>query len=289
MPDDCRMYWLHAMTPLHVGIGFGAGYIDLPIMREKITGWPIVPGSAIKGVLADQHGASGDVRDKDVNVRAAFGITGEDNSQAGALVFADARVVCLPVQSFYGTFAWVTCPLALKRLSRDLRLVGKKLPDVPDPQEAAFTTEACLLAAGGQAILSDLNLAAVKHVTVEAWSEFLSSAVFDASWKADFKARFVVLSDDNFNFLSATACEVNARVRIDEKTKTVEKGALWYEESLPAETILAGLIWCDGIRQKQTQHRSLLDLFCKDARTLQIGGKASIGRGRTRCVFGVPA
>ena len=51
-----RMYWIHALTPLHVGAGTGVGFIDLPIMREKTTAWPVLPGSAVKGVLADDGG-----------------------------------------------------------------------------------------------------------------------------------------------------------------------------------------------------------------------------------------
>ena len=46
-------YWLHAMTPLHVGAGRGLGYIDMPIVREKVTTWPYVPGSSIRGAWRD--------------------------------------------------------------------------------------------------------------------------------------------------------------------------------------------------------------------------------------------
>ena len=57
-------YWIHALTPLHVGSGRGIGFIDLPIMREKATEYPFVPGSAVKGVLADHHGADDEARDQ---------------------------------------------------------------------------------------------------------------------------------------------------------------------------------------------------------------------------------
>ncbi len=36
MPDP-RIYWLHALSPTHVGIGRGVGYIDLPIDRDGVT------------------------------------------------------------------------------------------------------------------------------------------------------------------------------------------------------------------------------------------------------------
>ena len=48
-----RIYWLHTLSPTHVGIGRGVGYIDLPIDRDGVTGWPIIRGSAFKGVWRD--------------------------------------------------------------------------------------------------------------------------------------------------------------------------------------------------------------------------------------------
>jgi len=39
MPNT-RIYWLHALSPTHAGVGRGVGYIDLPIDRDGVTGWP---------------------------------------------------------------------------------------------------------------------------------------------------------------------------------------------------------------------------------------------------------
>ena len=67
-------YWLHTMTPLHVGVGRGLGYIDMPIVRETVIAWPYIPGSSIKGVIADYFNASDeDTRKKDIHLKAAFG------------------------------------------------------------------------------------------------------------------------------------------------------------------------------------------------------------------------
>ena len=40
-------------TPLHVGCGSSVGAVDQPVTRERHTGYPVIPGSTIKGVLAD--------------------------------------------------------------------------------------------------------------------------------------------------------------------------------------------------------------------------------------------
>ncbi|MDR1376458.1 MAG: type III-B CRISPR module RAMP protein Cmr4, partial [Synergistaceae bacterium] len=109
MEKSEKRYWLHAISPLHVGAGRGVGYIDLPIVREKVTNWPYVPGSAVKGVIADHWDATQANRKDDKTIAAAFGVIGENASDnAGSLVFSDASIACLPVRSFYGTFAWIT-------------------------------------------------------------------------------------------------------------------------------------------------------------------------------------
>ena len=94
-----------------------------------------------------------------------------------------------------------------------------------------------------------------------------------------------MVSDDLFTFLCESGTEVNAHIRINSKTGIVETGALWYEESLPVETILTGRIWCDKVFVKDITEQDLFD-FCRKNLTLQIGGKASTGKGLVQCIFG---
>jgi len=282
------MYWLHALTPLHVGAGKGVGYIDLPIMREKITHWPLVPGSTVKGVLRDWHEEK-----ETANLDQAFGKGGDEHSNSGSLVFTDARISCLPVRSFYGTFAWCTSPLALQRLKRDLEMAGNKMPgeglEAVEDNECRTAGESSLVDGQSGVFLEDLDLKATRLLSAEGfWANLLAKAVFqDEFWQKEFQRRFVVVSDNVFKFLCETGTEVAARVRIDDEKKTVASGALWYEESLPAETILGGLVWCDrvfGGNGTKPSEMELLNSFCANA-NLQIGGKATVGHGRVRCVF----
>ena len=53
-----KLLYLFTRTPLHVGAGSSVGAIDQPVVRERHTGFPIIPGSSIKGVLADANAAS---------------------------------------------------------------------------------------------------------------------------------------------------------------------------------------------------------------------------------------
>ena len=293
MPNT-RIYWLHTLSPTHAGVGRGVGYIDLPIDRDGVTGWPIIRGSGFKGVWADHHRATLDARKNDPILRAAFGIAGDDNnSNSGALIPTDAKLVCLPVRSFRGTFAWATSPLCLQMLRRTLILAGlTEVPTAPaslDEGKAHHTTTS-VLAEGNSIYLEDLDFTAQQCDTATAWATLIAENVFadDLAWQEQFKKRFVVLPDSAFDFLCETGTEVHTRVRIDDDMKTVAKGALWTEESLPAETILMGLIQCERVFGKNAEDiipQGLLDRFAKGPLTLQIGGKATVGRGQVRCIF----
>ena len=286
-----RMYWIHALSPVHVGAGAGVGFVDLPIVRESITGWPVIPGSAIKGVLADLHGAS-DPQKRSAEARAAFGIAGEDHASSGSLVFSDARLVCLPLRSFYGTFAWASSTMALRRLARDLGACGVEVPGVPNTDSHALVCQGSAIAGSNNKVyLHDLDLPARTEPLALNWAQLVSEALFPDQtdpWREVFSKRFVVLPENEFNALVESGTEVVARVRLNEEQKTVAKGALWYEEYLPAESVLAGLVWCDRVFQggNGLTPQSLMQEFCSGTRQLQIGGKATTGKGFVRCVFG---
>jgi len=296
-----KIYWLHALTPLHVGSGRGIGFIDLPIMREKVTNWPLVPGSAVKGVLADHFGATDEARARDDSesklLRATFGRADQDGESAnsGSLVFTDARVVCLPVRSLYGTFAWVTSSLALQRFARDLEHVlrgnGLTIPPSPNPTEIfCWNLERSVLKEGttGKVYFEDMDFTVRDCPPAQTTAERIAEWVFpsDAVWQEEFKKRFAVVNSDTFDFLCETATEINAHVRIEREKKVVSKGALWYEESLPAETVMAGLVWCDQIFPKDAATKEqLMERFCSKELKLQIGGKATVGKGQVRCLF----
>lgn len=304
--SNTKLYWIHTLSPTHVGTGRGVGYIDLPIDRDGITGWPIMRGSGFKGVWSDHYAQkilAPDQRGKDERnlntkeskqLRAAFGVAGDDrNSNAGALIATDAKIVCLPVRSFRGTFAWTTSPMCLQMLSRTLKLAGvNDVPTAPNfsSEEVAHHTDSTLLVEGDRVYLEDLDFKAQKCDTAARWAELIAKNVFadDSSWQEQFKKRFVVIPDTAFDFLCETGTEVHTRVRIDDDSKTVVKGALWTEESLPAESILMGLIQCErvfGSRGEDITPVGLLGSFATPPLSLQIGGKATIGRGQVRCLF----
>lgn len=277
---EARMLYLHAISPIHSGTGQSADVVDLPVARERVFKWPYLPGSSIKGVLRDACG-DGDP----ALVREAFGPdTANASDGAGTLWFADGHLLCLPVRSYYGTFAWVSCPLALRRWQRDHLTVGLAFAPRAIPSPAGGTIllpPDSDLAYGGRVFLEELNFNAVPDPAVQAVADVVADALFEGEWVELFRRRFAIVEDDQFTFLSETATEVVARIRLSEETKTVASGALWYEEAVPAEAIFSAPVIAaprNGRREAE-----LFDVLASatDA-ILQIGGSASVGRGLAR-------
>jgi CRISPR-associated protein Cmr4 len=283
-----KLLILHALTPVHVGTGQSVDVIDLPVARERATGWPMLPGSGLKGVLRDACVPEENVP---AHVIAAFGrkSEGEDNGSAGELLFTDGHLLCLPVRSFAGVFAWVTCPAVLARLKRDCLAAGisgapQNWPNVPNMGDVAVTrTPPSALVLGDTHIvyLEDLDLTPVTEQPADTVAAALAALLFsDQNERDAFLPRLAIVSDDLFTFLAETATEVVARIAIADDTKTVKRGALWYEEAMPAETLFWSVVFAEprGSRTKE----NLFSAVGADPRYLQIGGNASVGRGLVR-------
>jgi CRISPR-associated protein Cmr4 len=79
---------------------------------------------------------------------------------------------------------------------------------------------------------------------------------------------------------------VRARIRIDDKKGTVQHGALWYAENLPAESVVWGMAAFGPAREGSKMGKSAIaEEFMTGIggeKTIQIGGKATVGRGLVR-------
>jgi CRISPR-associated protein Cmr4 len=92
--------------------------------------------------------------------------------------------------------------------------------------------------------------------------------------------RLCVVHDDVLGFLLETATEVVARIVLEDESKTVRTGGLWYEESLPAESILVGILSGQPIEKTGTTPEKVHDFVSKLVmKPLQFGGSATVGRG----------
>ena len=272
-----RPFLLHALSPLHAGTGHAADVIDLPIARMKATGIPVVPGSSIKGVLRDACRQVDHER-----TEAVFGPSDDPAAHAGALIVGDARLLALPVRSFRGTFAWVSSPLLLRLAKRDLVASELPVPHMAGRSAQVASENVCVYQK--RLYLEDIDLPAESSADVKTWAQRLATT---AALEDDlFTHRFVVVDDDTMTFFWETATQVDARVRLDDATRTVAQGALWLEESLPPETLLIGLLAADRSRRPETEMTpdAVLDFALPKETILQFGGKATIGRGRCRII-----
>ena len=293
MPE--KLYVIHALAPLHAGTGRGQDLIDLPIAREAATGHPLLPGSSVKGVLRaavrETHGERAD--------SLTWRLFGPDSDNAelhpGALRFSDARLLLLPVHSDRGTFAWVSSPMALARLARDAgRHAG--LPEGAPPSVGAGQARVATKSAVLDGKTVQLRAVALNGVAdlPDDWTDAIVRLLFpdDACWADMLRARLCLVDDDMFTWLTESATEVRARIRINPDTGTVADGALWYEEALPAESVLVGLVQGssthrrirDGASKGQVERfadgaESLGQLAPFLAAPLQFGGNATVGMG----------
>ena len=275
-----RLFLVHALSPLHAGTGHATGVIDLPTARMKATGIPFVPGSSIKGVLRDARLSAGADRER---VLAVFGPEQDAAGEhAGALVVGDARLLALPVRSFRGTFAWVTSPLLLVLARRDLGSNALPVPRIDG--HGARAVPGCVCVHDRHIYLEDLDLVAQESPDVDSWAQLLAPLV--SPGEDIFSKRFVVVDDETMAFLWDTGTQVDARVRLSYETRTVARGALWLEESLPPETLLVGLMAADRSRRPGTEMDpdAVLKFALPGEELIQLGGKATTGRGRCRLI-----
>jgi CRISPR-associated protein Cmr4 len=294
------VHFVHALSPVHMGTGASTGGIDLPLAREPGTHWPVVPGSGLKGVLrsSELQLTSGDLT-------WLFGPAWDTSDRdQGALMFSDLRLLCLPVRSYSGGWAWVTSPAALAAYRGEARwgLPAAQLPpDVPaEPgvQSAVCTSPKSPLLADKAVFLHDLRFDAAAAAPLAAkavmdWADHIGAHVFpgaEAQRERElFAARMLLVSEAAFAYLSKVAMDVRTRVRLVER-KAVASSGPWLEESLPVETVLWGSVAADAVQKTDNVTRSAqqaIETFSRAVgveRRLQIGGKATVGRGVVRLV-----
>ncbi len=294
MSETAAIAFLHALTGLHPGSGTALGVVDLPVQRERHTDWPTIPGSSLKGVFRDASrrrpgGSDPDGSDSD-EVQAVFGPSPvQAHEHAGAVAFTDARLMAFPVRSLAGVFALVTCPAVIARLRRDCALVaGRPLPaDIVVP-EVADDKVLCVdpakpLLAGDKVILEEFDFEPATGA--RALADWLARhTAGDDTVRDQVRQRLVIVSDDQFGHFVRHATEVVARIGLDQRTKTVKAGALFYQEFLPPETLFYTLVLAHKSRKQGREMGAdailaALRNAVPAGSVLQIGGDETIGRG----------
>lgn len=262
---------IHAMSSVHPGTGSADGTIDMPIAREKTTNVPIIPGSTIKGVLRGKA---------DGKATSLFG----DASRAGVIHFSDAYVLLMPVRSLAGVYALVTSPYLIRRFCRDVEICGKPRPlsdaeihnlTIIDSAVAHVTNASQIVLNQTRIVLEDIELRLPKNSTVDVVSKLAVAIKFFVP-TAQVMEQLCVVHDDVMSFLLETATEVRGRNRLDDN-KVVAPGQLWYEEMLPAESVLSGIVNVVAAQPKHAMVIDQLNTVCNQP--VVFGGKATTGHG----------
>ncbi|CAA7602813.1 CRISPR type III-B/RAMP module RAMP protein Cmr4 [Acididesulfobacillus acetoxydans] len=294
-----RPVFLFCESSVHAGSGSDLGIVDLPIQRERHTGFPKIEASGLKGSLRDAvrrrerlyfqgRELSGEAREE--SMALVFGPeTGGE--YAAALGLTDARVLLFPVRSVKGVYAWVTCPQVLERFKNDLLLADvAQAWDVPATNS---TPDGCSLYVGaksGKIVLEEYTFEARPDAACSRLAGWLAEVSLPQGPSFDYLRSkmtrdLLVLSDDDFSDFVQMSTEVITRTKIDQKTGTVEKGALFTEEYLPAETVLYSLVLTAPVFNVKKGvftdgEKAVLRFFQENLPPLvQIGGDATIGKG----------
>ena len=291
-------YSLLTRTPLHIGSGGDVGAIDLPVQRERHTGFPLIPASSLKGSFADHWLPDNEghkrlfKNDRDTleATEAAwlFGSDTTESSFAGSLIFSEAKLLAFPIRSARGSYAWVTCPLMLQRAQRDKVLPELTIPTGPQEGEAIFLKDGCL-DLNGDIVLEEYCF---KHVEgLEADRENIA-AIFaelaDDELFSSISKRLVILSNGDMSHFATTACEVAQHVRINDETGTAESGGLFLQENVPADTLFyftlsATASRCPAEPFSKMKEQDAIDEFQKkaedDETVIQFGANATTGLG----------
>lgn len=279
MYRNAHPLFLICETPLHAGSGSDLGIIDLPIQRERHTGFPKIEGSGLKGSIREaverkikpdpntkwdfssrntpaamihrvfgyDDGSLNGQKDDLKKVFVKDGKTDEyETSFAGCVSFSDARLLLFPVKSMKGVFAWITCPKVLNQFAKDMMLARQTLPELPNANTTASGNKVTIkVNSQSKALLEEYAFDVREEKKVNDLGEWLSTHILsdaDTFWKEKIKTDIVVLPDDEFRDFVQLSTEVITRTKIDNNTGTVAAGQLFTEEYLPAESILYSLV-----------------------------------------------
>lgn len=237
-----------SVTPLHVGCGQDVGVVDLPVIRERTTGFPFLPGSGIRGALRVRVE---DERERDHLFGPEAG-GDEESRYAGSVAVHDAKLLLFPVRSDPGPYLWLTCPAAIRRLEREARVLldGDGSADswgltVAAPGEEELLAPADLTAERSHVDLEELRFRAASGAAavedrrqLAAWATRLGERVGRAG---ELSASTVLVSDRVFHHFARYATVVVQRNALD-SAKTVRDGHLFSLEAVPPEAVFFGFV-----------------------------------------------
>lgn len=279
-----KLLTLFTLSPLHIGCGSDVGAVDQPVMRERHTQWPIIPGSTIKGVLADlflektEKEVNGETKIAYTRTKLGeelLGVASTDNkAKSGSLSIGEGTLLAFPVRSAKGCFAWITCPIALQRFAKTQQLAIAPL--TLENETCLAPEEVCIK---GNVVLEEYKFKATGTVPTQ-WTEALQSLTSVEIWK-NLAQRLVILPDDEFAYFVRNTCEIANHNCIDDVTGVVVDSLLFSQENVPSETLFYSQIYA----KNDDAIAALEEAVEKSDSLLQVGADASTGLGYCGITF----
>lgn len=297
-----KIMFIYTETPLHAGSGRSLDSVDLPIQRERVTDYPMIQSSGVKGALRSEVRTQKNWEDESPEIKAIFGSAdGENKSYAGAITVGDARLLLFPVRSLQGVFAWVTSVDVLSRFVRDATALGLKTFEVlktskvSEPSEnECWAGQSVKFKANNQeqVTLEDFTYTAIKDEEnlVTTVGEWLTKNVWPQKspeykyWRDNLPQHLVILRREDFRDFARYGTEVRTHIKLLPDTKTVDGSALWTTESLPTDTLLYSPLIINNSRaqvdepQEAKQIDETLTKVSHNKR-INLGGDETTGHG----------
>jgi CRISPR-associated protein Cmr4 len=253
---------LLAETSVHPGAGRSLGVVDLPVAREAASGYPVIVGSSLKGSLREAaEDRLGPEAAEDVN--RVFGKP--DNS--GDVLVSDARLLLLPVRSLASASRWITCPHLIERYRRALARAGLE----PGPQQPAVE-QGTALAVGCEQLQLEERQFEVRGEPDPSIVDLFLPLVRHQETHRRLCDQLVVLSDHDFAWFTEFGLPVQARNNLEDGTKRSLN--LWYEETLPPDTVMYAVLL-----SRKPERLAIVRRLFGSGGYLQVGGNATVGQG----------
>ncbi|WP_419788194.1 type III-B CRISPR module RAMP protein Cmr4 [Pseudodesulfovibrio sp.] len=255
---------LLAETFIHPGAeSTSGGAIDKPVNREASTQYPYVPGSGVKGALREKARTTWGVADDDPKVTVCFG----EPDKAGLILPFDAKLLLLPVRSLNSQYRWLTCPLLLERYLRDLKFCGQTAPF-----ELPTVGKHSVLSFGeGSLFLEEQMFSLVGSAPADV-CRALRQLIPHGTTEQRLDTQLCILHNEDFQWFASYGLPVTARNCLDNDTKQSKN--LWYEESLPPDS----LFYCLIAEREEVEKTGLETLFTEHP-YLRLGGNETVGQG----------
>ncbi len=249
---------LLAESSIHPGSGRSMGVVDLPVAREAATDYPVLVGSGLKGALRDKAERT------EQDARRHFGKPGH----AGDLLVSDGRLLLLPVRSLTGSYRWATCPHLIERFGRDLARAGLAGPPVPAVERGSVLADS-----SGMLFLEERQFD-IAGSPPAGLVDTIGPLLLHRDTKDRLAAQVAILHDCDFAWFARYGLAIQTRNVLDDRTK--ESKGLWYEESLPPDTVMYALV---AVRGETDPGEALHRLFPESDPYLQVGGNETVGQG----------